>query len=302
MAPLYEPTPENVGHLIIHVDDDRQWSDSLGLIAKSIGFEMLSFIDLPSAENYVEQNGDTIRAYVLDIGIHPSENDDSSYQFARRLIETQSLSAKYLLYSKFFPAGAPLELFGAMDDRIRILRKYSPKDEIAKAFEWLLLPLSPPASRSDLHELIEVVNVPWQRVKEHLAANPRHLHTMDPRKFEALIAELYREHGWEVELTRTTRDGGYDIIALSPHKVTRQKILIEAKRWHPGHTVGVGVVRSLYSVRTIQAVSQVVLATSSHVSPDAKHEFARVVPWELDFVERDEILNWCRNCPSVQVF
>jgi restriction system protein len=109
------------------------------------------------------------------------------------------------------------------------------------------------------------------------------------------VAEIFRDHGWNVELTARTRDGGYDVIAIRSSFPTNIKALVQAKRYAPGRVVGVDIVRSLYGVRTLRSVSQVVLATTTTVSADAKREFSRVIPWELDLLERDKILDWCRR-------
>jgi restriction system protein len=111
--------------------------------------------------------------------------------------------------------------------------------------------------------------------------------------FERLVAELYRDHGWEVQLTAFSRDGGYDLVAL--HRIGPQeiKVLVEVKRFSPQRPVSVGLVRSLYGTRTLRHASQVVLATSSHVSAYAKQEFRDAIPHELSFIERDQLLEWC---------
>lgn len=140
---------------------------------------------------------------------------------------------------------------------------------------------------------LQSIDPAWSEVRRFLSRNPDFLHQMHPRRFEELVAEIFRSHGWEVELTSRTRDGGFDIIAIRKIWPTISKLLVEAKRYRPDRAVGVGVVRGLYGVKGAAAASQVILATSSHVSAEAKREYARVIPWELDFVERDRILAWC---------
>src|SRR5262249_26534719 len=47
------------------------------------------------------------------------------------------------------------------------------------------------------------------------SGRPAYLDQLTPRRFEELIASLFRNHGFKVELTARTRDGGYDIVAVS---------------------------------------------------------------------------------------
>jgi hypothetical protein len=134
-------------------------------------------------------------------------------------------------------------------------------------------------------------------VAEELAVlchlRPKFLDQLSPREFEKLIAAMFRNHGLFVELTAQTRDGGYDIVAASAPSLSEEPILVEVKHFAPHRPVGVGLVRALYGVKALHGASKAILATSSYVSPDAKREFTRVIPWEVDFKERSEILAWC---------
>jgi restriction system protein len=125
------------------------------------------------------------------------------------------------------------------------------------------------------------------------SGRPAYLDQLTPRGFEELIASLFRNHGFTVELTARTRNGGYDIVAVSSSKLSRETVQIEVKHFAPDRPVGVGVGRALYGVKHLKRASRVVLATSSHVSTYAKREFARAILWEIDFVECEKILDWC---------
>ncbi|MCP5103149.1 MAG: restriction endonuclease [bacterium] len=125
-------------------------------------------------------------------------------------------------------------------------------------------------------------------------AKPERIDSLNPRQFEELIASLFRNHGFDVDLTAATRDGGYDIVAAAHSGLKKETVLIEVKHFAPHRPVGVGIVRSLYGVKALNKASRAVLVTSSYVSQYAKNEFSRAIPWELDFVERQRLLDWCR--------
>ena len=126
-------------------------------------------------------------------------------------------------------------------------------------------------------------------------SRPSYLDKLTPRQFEELIAALFRNHGFKVELTSQTQDGGYDIVAASHSKLGSEVALIEVKHFAPNRPVGVGLVRALYGVKHLQNADKVMLVTSSYVSDYAKKEFSRVIPWELEFTERSKVLEWCRS-------
>jgi restriction system protein len=53
-----------------------------------------------------------------------------------------------------------------------------------------------------------------REVLAYFGRHPELLHSLPPRKFEEVIASVFRQGGFEVELTPETRDGGIDIIAV----------------------------------------------------------------------------------------
>jgi hypothetical protein len=53
----------------------------------------------------------------------------------------------------------------------------------------------------------------------HLAKHPELIHSLHPRKFEELVADIFRAKGFHVELTRRTNDGGKDIYAAHRNSV-----------------------------------------------------------------------------------
>lgn len=139
---------------------------------------------------------------------------------------------------------------------------------------------------------IEIVRFIDQELLKRLARQPADLYRLSPRDFEKVIAELFRDKGWKVELTKQTRDGGSDIIAVRSDMGAHIQMLIEAKRYGPDKTIGVGIVRQLYAVRQLRHASKAILATTSHFSPDVFREFASVIPWELELSDYNEILKW----------
>jgi hypothetical protein len=124
-------------------------------------------------------------------------------------------------------------------------------------------------------------------------SNNKYIDLISPFDFEKLVAAVLKNHGFSVELTAQTRDGGYDIIAVSNAKLEKEVMLVETKRWHASRCIPVGVVRALYGVKQLHKVSRAMLVTTSYVSKDAKREFARVIPTEMELIERDNLLAWC---------
>ena len=152
---------------------------------------------------------------------------------------------------------------------------------------------------SQTQQTISTENTFLRPLAEELAvlcgAKPHLIDSLTHRKFEELIASLFHNHEFDVHLTAATRDGGYDIVAVSHTGLLKETILVEVKHFAPNRPVGVGIVRALYGVKSLHGASKAILATSSYVSRDACHEFSRVIPWEIDFVNREQILSWCED-------
>ncbi len=106
----------------------------------------------------------------------------------------------------------------------------------------------------------------------------QNLMDLTPFEFEHLIANLFREIGLETRLTRSSRDGGVDVVAYDARPVLGGKVVIQAKRWR--NTVGVSAVRDLYGTMMNEGANKGILVTTSGYGPDA-FDFARDKPIEL---------------------
>lgn len=101
---------------------------------------------------------------------------------------------------------------------------------------------------------------------------------MDPFEFEHLICNLFSKIGLESKLTRSSRDGGVDVIAFDPKPIFGGKYVIQAKRYR--NTVEVAAVRDLYGTMMNENASKGILVTTSSYGPDAR-SFAKDKPIEL---------------------
>ncbi|WP_152391924.1 restriction endonuclease [Paenibacillus guangzhouensis] len=101
---------------------------------------------------------------------------------------------------------------------------------------------------------------------------------MDPFDFEHLVCNIFAKMGLESKLTRSSKDGGVDVIAFDPRPVFGGKYVIQAKRYK--NTVEVAAVRDLYGTMMNENASKGILVTTSTYGPDAR-SFAKDKPIEL---------------------
>jgi len=132
---------------------------------------------------------------------------------------------------------------------------------------------------------------------QEISRNPDNLYQIDPRKLEELIAHIFSRHGFSVELTKQTRDGGRDIIAIRSDLGIRSKYIIECKRYSHDNPVRVDLVRNLYGVQMQEGANKSVLATTSYFTPDAKKfsEAKNTTEWSMDLKAFDDIYKWIKE-------
>ena len=101
---------------------------------------------------------------------------------------------------------------------------------------------------------------------------------LTPFEFEQLVGNLFSKMNLETKQTRTSRDGGVDVVAFDTRPVLGGKVVIQAKRYR--HTVGVSAVRDLYGTMMNEGANKGILVATSGYGPDA-FDFAKDKPIEL---------------------
>jgi HJR/Mrr/RecB family endonuclease len=127
-----------------------------------------------------------------------------------------------------------------------------------------------------------------------MAKNPEIIYGIEPRLFEEVVAEVFKKFRMEIMLTKRTRDGGMDIIAFDDKQYTRNKYIIECKRYAPEKKVGLEIVQRLYGVKVSMNVTKALLVTSSYFTKDAI-QFARQHFWELDLKDYNDVVGWLKT-------
>lgn len=122
--------------------------------------------------------------------------------------------------------------------------------------------------------------------------NNSDIYRLEPREFEEMISELLREKGFTAELTKQTRDRGYDILAMSkagPFPVT---FIAECKRYAPDRPVGVSIMREFSFVVEREKANKGIMFTSSYFTRDVRMEAAKAMGSRLEFMEYEDIMQW----------
>jgi HJR/Mrr/RecB family endonuclease len=155
-------------------------------------------------------------------------------------------------------------------------------------------------------ELIVLNNRINAELIEYLKKHPDKMHDIRPRQFEELIAEILAHYGWEVQLTPPTKDGGYDIFAVSKDiSGVRTSWIVECKKYKLERRVGVDTVRALYGASGALTRGNVamMLATTSSFTTGAKRYAAGQYNFDLrDYRDVVEWINEYRPHPDGKLY
>lgn len=290
--------------VLVCLDDQEDFIFAFGPkldeLTKARDLKIATFTQDREAAAYVAANAQQIFGFIQDLNRGPRESL-AGLRFLNDVIEPMTPWARTAILSGEGSTQRIVDVLQAAKYPIRFWAKWllieRGSDMLEDVVSWLLLPRDDTKTESSTETntltTLRELEPAWDEIARYFAHHPSELHTMDPALFERMVAQIFKSYGYQVEQTSRTRDGGHDIIATRRNQPSDTRILIEAKRFAPERPVGVGIVRSLYGIRDIKAASQVVLATTSYVTRDAKREYARVIPWQLDFIERQKILAWC---------
>ncbi len=152
---------------------------------------------------------------------------------------------------------------------------------------------SEPDSTSHEEPNLIIANID-DEIKRYLRKHPNKLYELSPRKFEELVASIFKDLGFDVELTQATRDGGRDIIAHIRNAVCSYLTHIECKRYASDNKVGVGIIREVIGVHNIRRATKSIIVTTSFFSGDAIRE-AQMMENQLDLKDFNDLKTWLQN-------
>ena len=121
--------------------------------------------------------------------------------------------------------------------------------------------------------------------------NPKLIHEIGFIKFEELVAELFEKEGYNVKLTKATRDGGKDLLIVEHKRIGNFVIYVECKNYAIDNPIGVGLVRELYGTVMADKATAGVLITSSYFSRPAL-EFKEKVKSQLSLHDYYYLKEW----------
>lgn len=126
----------------------------------------------------------------------------------------------------------------------------------------------------------------------YFTRHPDQMRLIPPRRFEELVAAIFKNNGFDVTRTPETRDGGIDIFAVQKNVLGGDLLhLIECKRYAANNKVGIGVVQRLAGIVDQHRANRGVIVTTSTFTEDAD-EVRRMMPYKLAFAPYTDLTRW----------
>jgi HJR/Mrr/RecB family endonuclease len=133
-----------------------------------------------------------------------------------------------------------------------------------------------------------------EEVKKYFSRFPEKLYELHPTKFEELIASIFVDLGFDIELTKATRDGGRDIIVRIKNAVMNILTYVECKRYSADNKIDVGIIREVAGVHYIRKPSKSIIVTTSFFTKDAIVE-AKTLENQLELKDFNSIKEWLKR-------
>jgi hypothetical protein len=124
----------------------------------------------------------------------------------------------------------------------------------------------------------------------HLRRNVSDIYALTPRRFELLVEDVFRNLGYRTQLTKQTRDGGYDVLLSGSDGM---QVLVECKRYAKDQRVRVSTVRELLGVQLCKGVRFGKLVTTAYFTEPARSTALEVNEgdsgFHLDLIDIEEL-------------
>lgn len=106
---------------------------------------------------------------------------------------------------------------------------------------------------------------------------------------------MFERNGYNVQLTKRTRDGGKDLIILNSSLLGNLVIYAECKKYAPKHPVNIGLVKELYGTVEADRATAGIMVTTSYFSRDARR-FQEKIKGRMNFIDYAELISQISEC------
>lgn len=140
-----------------------------------------------------------------------------------------------------------------------------------------------------MKEIIKDVAIMGQSLLQKAKDNPDIIYKFTPREFEEMVCDFLDKKGYDVELTKQTKDGGKDIIVVQKSLLGEFVTYVECKKYDVNNPISVGLVKQLYGTVMADNATAGLLVTTSYFSKDAK-EFRNTIKNRMSLMDYNDLV------------
>lgn len=124
--------------------------------------------------------------------------------------------------------------------------------------------------------------------------DPKIIDNISSREFEEMVCELLDKQGYNVKLTKQTRDGGKDIIVVQKSVLGEFCIYVECKKSDKSNPISVRLVRELYGTVMADDATAGMIITTSYFTRDAK-EYRDKIKHRMTLKDYNDLIQEINN-------
>lgn len=209
-------------------------------------------------EPEIDEEGQPYLPVVFTLGSRPARP-------GMLIASRESLSARHLQQTPQAEQTWPQPFVGLLPIRLADTssetRVYLEEEALVRSFLTL----------ARQHVRQRVLVLPFEQASaelfEYFAKNPEAMYDLPPRRYEELIAAVFRNQGMQTELTPISGDRGIDLRIVQHDSIGRLVTLAQLKRFRSDRPVDLGVVQALSGAVTAENAHRGLVVTTSRFLP-----------------------------------
>ncbi len=128
-----------------------------------------------------------------------------------------------------------------------------------------------------------------------IARYPQALNEVEWRDLERIVAEALQGIGFSVELTRSAKDGGKDVVAECIVQNSNKVFYVEIKHWRKGGQPGTSQVSDFVEVNARDRTDGGLFLSSSGFTDSVYRQLGSISRQRIRLGERDKIVSICQH-------
>ena len=148
---------------------------------------------------------------------------------------------------------------------------------------------------NEVAPVLKLIEYTTKELAKIVAENAKALRDLEWRDLERLLGEVFDGIGFKVELTRSSKDGGKDLVLEFVAGDVISKYYVEVKHWTSGKLVGPNIVRDFLSVIVRDNCAGGLLIATEGFSSNMAETITEIDRRQLILGDKTTVTSLCRT-------